>query len=132
MMHKDVSKLWKLKLNYKFAGEAGNENIGKLREELSNVKLEMSAQNEMIKENLIKKNAIKELEFTLTYLETELVMVKDYSKINKETISNLEEKLSIVRLQLKEAKNSYEKRTNVIKELEAKFKEATGNLLERK
>ncbi|CAG8522752.1 8877_t:CDS:10 [Gigaspora rosea] len=145
---------------YKLAGEAGNENIGKLREELSNVKLEMSAQNEMIVEleaqmiiiekerdenakrvdeltTILKeresnqKDAIKELESTLTNLETELVMAKDSSKINKETISNLEEKLSIVRLQLKEAKDSDEKRTNVIKELEAKFKEATGNLLEK-
>ncbi|CAG8495954.1 37645_t:CDS:10 [Gigaspora margarita] len=42
------------------------------------------------------KDAIKELESILTYLETELVMVKDYSKIDKETISNLEEKLSIL------------------------------------
>ncbi|CAG8517269.1 19698_t:CDS:2 [Gigaspora margarita] len=145
---------------YKLAGEAGNENIGKLREELSNVKLEMSAQNEMIVEleaqmiiiekerdenakrvdeltTILKeresnqKDAIKELESTLTNLETELVMAKDSSKINKETISNLEEKLSIVRLQLKEAKDSDEKRTNVIKELEVKFKEATGNLLEK-
>ncbi|CAG8558581.1 15910_t:CDS:2, partial [Racocetra fulgida] len=107
---------------YKLAGDAGNENVGNLREELSNVRLEMESNQ---------KDAIKELESTLTNLETELVMAKDSSKIHKETISTLEEKLSIVRLQLKEAKDSDEKRTNVIKELDVKFNEATKNLLEK-
>ncbi|CAG8441188.1 13239_t:CDS:2 [Acaulospora morrowiae] len=145
---------------YKIAGVAGKENVGALREELSNAKLEMVAQNEILvdleaqmknmekerdqsaqrvselmealeKREANQRDAVRELESTLMNLETELVMAKDNEKMDKEMISNLEEKLSFVRLQLEEAKASDERRTRVINELEAKLKEALSVLTER-
>ncbi|CAG8455777.1 7014_t:CDS:2 [Funneliformis mosseae] len=145
---------------YKIAGVAGKGNVGALREELANTKLEMLAQTEMINEletqmsiiekerdqhlkrvnelmNVLEeretyqKDAIGELESTLITLESELSLAKNSSNLNKETINSLEENLSMVRSQLKEAKESKEKQTNVISELESKLQEVMNIILEK-
>ncbi|CAI2161616.1 2010_t:CDS:2 [Funneliformis geosporum] len=145
---------------YKIAGVGGKENVGALREELANTKLEMLAQTEMINEletqmgvidkerdqhlkrvnelmNVLEeretyqKDAIGELESTLITLESELSLAKNSSNLNKETINSLEENLSVVRSQLKEAKESKEKQTNVISELESKLQEVMNIILEK-
>ncbi|GBC02805.1 hypothetical protein RclHR1_04830003 [Rhizophagus clarus] len=145
---------------YKIAGVAGNENVGALREELSNTKLEMMAQSDIINEleaqviiiekerdqhlnrvnelmNVLEeresyqKDAIRELESTLITLESEISLAKDSSNLSKDTINSLEKNLSIVRSQLKEAKESEEQRTNVISELESKLQQVTNIILQK-
>ncbi|CAG8467879.1 1610_t:CDS:2 [Dentiscutata erythropus] len=142
---------------FKLAGVAGNENVGALRSELANAKLEMAAQNEILadldsqigimdkerSQNIQRiqeltealkeresnqKDAIKNLECTLMNLSSELVVAKDSSNISKKTIVTLEEKISIVRSQLHDAKASDERRSNIINELENKLK-STLNIL---
>ncbi|CAB5380623.1 uncharacterized protein OCT59_016502 [Rhizophagus irregularis] len=145
---------------YKIAGVAGNENVGALREELSNTKLEMMAQSDIINEletqvimiekerdqhlsrvnelmNVLEeresyqKDAIRELESTLITLESEISLAKDSSNLSKDAISSLEKNLSIVRSQLKEAKESEEQRTKVINELESKLQQVTNIILQK-
>jgi chromosome segregation ATPase len=145
---------------YKIAGVAGNENVGALREELSNTKLEMMAQSDIINEletqviliekerdqhlsrvnelmNVLEeresyqKDAIRDLESTLITLESEISLANDTSNLSKDTINSLEKNLSIVRSQLKEAKESEEQRTNVINELESKLQEVINIILQK-
>ncbi|CAG8494623.1 40522_t:CDS:2, partial [Gigaspora margarita] len=142
---------------FKLAGVAGNENVGALRSELANTKLEMAAQNEILvdldsqiqimdkerNQNIQRiqvltealkeresnqKDAIENLEYTLMNISSELIVAKDSSNISKKTIATLEEKISTVRSQLHDARTSDEKRSNIINELEKKLKN-TLNLL---
>ncbi|CAG8497372.1 9825_t:CDS:2, partial [Gigaspora rosea] len=142
---------------FKLAGVAGNENVGALRSELANTKLEMAAQNEILvdldsqiqimdkerNQNIQRiqvltealkvresnqKDAIENLEYTLMNLSSELIVAKDSSNINKKTIVTLEEKISTVRSQLHEARTLDERRSNIVNELETKLKN-TLNLL---
>nr|CAG8456812.1 13765_t:CDS:2 [Entrophospora candida] len=145
---------------YKIAGSGGDSNIKALREELSNTKLEMVAQNEILAElgsQLIEieksrvqndkhveelkktlkekeasqKDAIKSLENTLVTLETELSKYKNSSNVNKENITNIEGKLSIVKEQLQYAKDLDEKRSTMINDLESKLVKAVDALKEK-
>nr|CAG8455431.1 776_t:CDS:2 [Entrophospora candida] len=145
---------------YKIAGSGGDSNIKALREELSNTKLEMVAQNEILAElgsQLIEieksrdqndkhveelkktlkekeasqKDAIKSLENTLVTLETELSKYKNSSNVNKENITNIEGKLSVVKEQLQYAKDLDEKRSTMINDLESKLVKAVDALKEK-
>ncbi|CAJ0632129.1 13413_t:CDS:2 [Entrophospora sp. SA101] len=145
---------------YKIAGSGSDSNIKALREELSNTKLEMVAQNEILAElgsQLIEieksrdqndkhveelkktlkekeasqKDAIKSLENTLVTLETELSKYKNSSNVNKENITNIEGKLSVVKEQLQYAKDLDEKRSTMINDLESKLVKAVDALKEK-
>ncbi|CAG8485544.1 4306_t:CDS:2 [Cetraspora pellucida] len=145
---------------FKLAGVAGNENVGTLRSELANTKLEMAAQNEILvdldsqieimnkehnqniqriqeltealkEKESSQKDAIKNLECTLANLNSELTVAKDSSNMSKKTIATLEEKLATVRSQLNDAKVSDERRSNIINELEKKLKNTLNILTDK-
>ncbi|CAG8554395.1 7724_t:CDS:2 [Dentiscutata erythropus] len=135
-------------------GVASDEKVATVRTELVNAKLEIMAQNEMVisldsqivsvekerdqnaqrakelvnildEREINQKDAIRALESTLTNFESKILEMKVEPDVNNETIVLMDEKLGVVRTQLKETKTIDEKRIKMLNGLENELKVLT-------
>ncbi|CAI2175051.1 3343_t:CDS:2 [Funneliformis geosporum] len=144
----------------KISTTAGQKEITTLQNQLTNSKLEMGKQNELLaklggKMMIIEKEreqhalrieelnetikikeaeqkeAVSTLESIITNLQMQLVETENSSQVDAKTIKRLGDKLATVETQLEKAKASDRKRAQIINEFEGKLKKTNFTLMEK-
>ncbi|GBC09297.1 hypothetical protein RclHR1_08750006 [Rhizophagus clarus] len=139
---------------------SGQKDIITLRNQLTNSKLEMESQNELLAKlgkkmksiekerdqyvlrnkelteilefkEIEQREAVSNLESIIKNLQMQLVEAENSSQIDMKTIKRLRDKLATAEAQLKRAKVTDQKRTQIINELESKLEEIDCTLIEK-
>jgi chromosome segregation ATPase len=136
---KDITTLRNQLTNSKLEMETQNELLAKLGKKMKNIEKERDQyvlRNKELTEilefkEIEQREAVSNLESIIKNLQMQLIEAENSSQIDMKTIKRLRDKLATSEAQLKRAKVTDQKRTQVINELESKLKEINCTLIEK-